>query len=147
MEERKVVIDKSMNEWNNLMQGKEFNQKVMGEFYHHLAMDVAREKKRIGGDFVIANILMTAELREHLRSWLGPDLRIVLLSMTKEDRRERTLARHKGHQTSADTLDLFGSLIEGMEGKEPNTVEIKVTNSMSKQEVVDKILQEIEAIN
>ena len=44
-------------------------------------------------------------------------------------------------------FQLFGSLIEGMEGKEPNTVEIKVTNSMSKQDVVDKILQEIEAIN
>ena len=41
-----------------------------------------------------------------LRSWLGSELRIVILSMTDQDRRERTLARHAGDQTSADTLDV-----------------------------------------
>ena len=106
LEERKAVINRALGEFSKIFEGKEYEKEALTEFYHHLAMDVAREKKRIGGDFVIANILMTAELREHLRSWLGPDLRIVLLSMTKEDRRERTLARHKGHQTSADTLDV-----------------------------------------
>ena len=38
-------------------------------------------------------------------------------------------------------------LIEGVQEKEPNTVEVKVTKSMTKQDVVDKILQEIGGIN
>ena len=106
MEERKVVIDKSMNEWNNLMQGKEFNQKVMGEFYHHLAMDVAREKKRIGGDFVIANFLMTADIRDVVRGVLGSELKMVILTLSTDARRERVLARHDGDPAAADLMDV-----------------------------------------
>ena len=82
--------------------------------------------------------------------------------MSQQERRERTLARHAGDQAAADTLDVghlsfryhiiryfqrVESLIEGIQEKEPNTVEIKVTKSMTKQDVVDKILQEIEAMN
>ena len=67
MEERKAVIDRSLAEWSKIFEGKEHDKEALYEFYHHLAMDVAREKKRIGGDFVIASILMSADIREHLR--------------------------------------------------------------------------------
>ena len=93
--------------------------------------------------------------------------------MTDHDRRERTLARHAGDQASVDTLDVghhsslmnshhqsprvisilmfyitqyfqcLGSLVEGAQENEPNTVEIRVTKTMTKQDVVDKVLQEI----
>ena len=68
MEERKAVIDRSVTEWGKVFQGKEYNKERIIEFYHHLAMDVQREKKRIGGDFVIATILMSADIREKMRS-------------------------------------------------------------------------------
>ena len=67
MEERKAVIDRALVEFSKIFEGKEYEKAALTEFYHHLAMDVAREKKRIGGNFVIANILMSAELRENLR--------------------------------------------------------------------------------
>ena len=41
------------------------------------------------------------------------------------------------------TFQRFAGLIEGIVENEPGTVEIKVTKSMTKQDVVDKILQEI----
>ena len=44
-------------------------------------------------------------------------------------------------------FQLMDRLIEGVQEKEPNTVEVKVTKSMTKQDVVDKILQEIGGIN
>ena len=44
-------------------------------------------------------------------------------------------------------FQLFDSRIEGIQENEPNTFEVKVTKSMTKQDVVDKILQEIEAMN
>ena len=44
-------------------------------------------------------------------------------------------------------FQLFDSRIEGVQEKEPNTFEVKVTKSMTKQDVVDKILQEIGGIN
>ena len=67
MEERKAVIDRSLVEFSKIFEGKEYEKEALTEFYHHLAMDVAREKKRIGGTFVIANIVMSAEIRDHLR--------------------------------------------------------------------------------
>ena len=67
MEERKAVIDRALGEFSKIFEGKEYEKSALTEFYHHLAMDVAREKKRIGGDFVIANIVMSAEIRAHLR--------------------------------------------------------------------------------
>ena len=44
-------------------------------------------------------------------------------------------------------FQLFDSRIEGIQENEPNTFEVKVTKSMTKQDVVDKILQEIGGIN
>ena len=67
MEERKAVIDRALAEWSKIFEGMEYEKGALTEFYHHLAMDVAREKKRIGGDFVIASILMSADIRERLR--------------------------------------------------------------------------------
>ena len=67
MEERKAVIDRALVEFSKIFEGKEYEKEPLTEFYHHLALDVAREKKRIGGTFVIANIVMSAEIREHLR--------------------------------------------------------------------------------
>ena len=40
------------------------------------------------------------------RAELGPDLIIVVLSMSKEDRRERVLRRHQGNVDIADKLDV-----------------------------------------
>ena len=68
LEERKAVIDLGLAEFSKVFQGQqEYNKENVREFYHHLAMDVAREKKRIGGDFVIATLIMTADIREHMR--------------------------------------------------------------------------------
>ena len=37
------------------------------EYYRTMARDIAAEKKRIGGDFAIAHVLMTAEARAAVR--------------------------------------------------------------------------------
>ena len=58
------------------------------------------------------------------RSWLGPDLRIVILSMTDQDRRERTLARHAGDEASADTLDV------GLGHHQSSSVTLKETTTI-----------------
>ena len=57
------------------------------------------------------------------RSWLGPDLRIVILSMTDQDRRERTLARHAGDEASADTLDVGHHQSSSVTLKETTTID------------------------
>ena len=104
-EERKAMIQRT-NLWQDVMAGKEFSRELMLEFYEHLALDIRREKRRIGGDFAIATFILKKEAREHIRKILGSDLIIVNLSMSKEERRERVLTRHPGDTAIADNLDV-----------------------------------------
>merc|ERR1712062_527312 len=92
-EERKAMIERTMVIWADMMAGKEYNVELMLEFYEHLALDIKREKKRIGGDFAIATVVFNRMSRDRLRKILGPDLIFVNLTMSMEERRARVLQR------------------------------------------------------
>ena len=78
----------------------------MKTFYGALAEDVGSEKKRIGGDFAIAHVIVSKEIRDKMREWLGPDLIFVHLEMSQEDRRARVMDRHMGEANAADLMDV-----------------------------------------
>ena len=105
-EERKAMIERTSSMWSDMMAGKEFSRELLLEFYEHLAQDIRREKERIGGDFAIANCIPNKEARDHIRKILGPDLIIVIVSMSQEERRERVLIRHPGDHAIADKMDV-----------------------------------------
>ena len=44
---------------SDLMSGKDYDEELLVEFHRHLAMDIKREKERIGGDFAVASVLLT----------------------------------------------------------------------------------------
>ena len=67
---------------------------------------IGREKKRIGGDFAVAHVILTKEIRDKMREWLGPDLIFVELEMSQEDRRARVMDRHMGEAHAADLMDV-----------------------------------------
>ena len=106
MEERKAVVKKCQNVLGDMMAGNDYDKEIMLEFYRHMAEDIANEKKRIGGDFAIAHVLLTAEMRATMRECLGADLIIIVLTMSSADRRERVLARHADDVNAADLMDV-----------------------------------------
>ena len=53
--------------WGDVMAGKEYDMELMLEYHEHLALDIKREKQRIGGDFAIATFLLDRATRDHLR--------------------------------------------------------------------------------
>ena len=106
MEERKNILKRRRDMMNDLMSGKKYDKEVMLEFVRHLALDVAREKKRIGGDFAVAAVLLTEDVRDQLREILGGQLTIVSLTMSEADRRTRLLQRHGGNDSSADVMEV-----------------------------------------
>ena len=158
--ERQEIVKKMMVMWGDIMTGREFDIETMLEFYRHLALDIKREKERIGGDFAVATVLMNRETRDQLRRILGDQLVIVLLTMSMEERRERILVRHSGDKATADRMDVrlqfckhlfilknisqhFTRLMKPLEKDEPNCWEVKVTGDMSRTEVVEEILRSI----
>ena len=106
MEERRSILKRRRDMMNDLMSGKTYDKEVMLEFVRHLALDVAREKKRIGGDFAVAAVLLTEDVRDQLREILGGQLTIVSLTMSEADRRTRLLQRHGGNDSSADVMEV-----------------------------------------
>ena len=109
-EERRAMIERTNVMWKDMMAGKELDTEIMLEFYEQLAQDIRREKDRIGGDFAIATVILKKEARDHLRKILGSDLVIVILKMSREERRERLLGRHDGNTDAADRLDVSGQV-------------------------------------
>ena len=112
MEERKALIAKTQDMWMNLVNGEEYDKELMIEFHHHMALDIAQEKARIGGDWAVACVLLTRAARSHLRKILGPDLVIVCLTMSDSERRERVLGRHDGDVSAADMMDVSRKSIQ-----------------------------------
>merc|ERR1711936_1541724 len=146
MEERQAMLKKTRNVFGDIFEGKDYNKEQLLEYYGHMASDIASEKRRIGGDWAIAHVLMTADLRAFMREKLGSDLVIVVLTTSSSDRRERILSRHKGDTNSADLMDQFEKVMEGVEENEPNTIELRVNSSMTRDEVVSKIFQKVEEL-
>ena len=143
MEERKKVTQDCHTIWRDLMAGKDYDKELFRKYYQALTGDIKKEKKRIGGDWAIAHVLLTRELRDNMREWLGQDLIIVILTMSSEDRRERVLLRHEGSTEAADMMDAFEKLMEPLGEDEPNTIEVKVTSDMTREEVVARISEEV----
>ena len=67
MEERKAVLKKATHCLDDLMQGREYDKEAILEYYRLLAANIDSEKKRIGGNFAIATVLLTAEIRAAMR--------------------------------------------------------------------------------
>merc|ERR1719427_995517 len=143
MEERQAMLKKTRNIFGDILAGKDYNKEQLLEYYGHMASDIAREKRRIGGDWAIAHVLVSADVRAFMREKLGSDLIIVVLTMSSSDRRHRILSRHKGDTNSADIMDQFEKVMEGVKENEPNTIELRVNSSMTRDEVVTKIFQKV----
>merc|ERR1719189_1608863 len=77
----------------NFIQGREYDEVKVADFYRLMSEDIAREQKRIGGDFAIAQAVPSRKFRDVIRNQLGPKLVFVVLHMTKEEQIARVKAR------------------------------------------------------
>jgi len=145
-EERKAVLKKVQAHWGSMMQGKDYCKEALREYYSLMAEDIAKEKKRIGGDFAIAHVLLTVDFRALMRKLLGPDLIIIVLTMSSEDRWQRLIERQPGVEPSTEVLDQFEKIMEEVENNEQNTIEIRVESAMTKDGVVAEIMQRVEQL-
>ena len=82
--------------------------------------------------------------RDHIKANLGPDLRFVVLNMSKEDQQARIKARHGDKESIAnDALTNTYDLYEPATDDEHNAIDVQITPEMSPDDVVDKILEMI----
>ena len=140
-QERTDAIKQGMKDFIAMIEGKSFDQKNVEAFYTAMCKDINAERKRMGGDWVVAQAVPTRSLRDHIRKQLGPDLIFVVLNMTKEDQMKRIMQRHGEEQsTIVDFLTKLYDFYEPATEDEENAIDVEVTNDMSREDVVQKIL-------
>ena len=66
-------------------------------YFTHLCQDISGERRRVGGDWVVAYVAFNRELRQVVRSCLGPELTMVFLHMTDNTVEERLRRRTRGN--------------------------------------------------
>merc|ERR1719300_1793006 len=86
--ERAELVRKVQDVWGPLMAGLEYDKELLLEYYVALCEDINKQKERIGGDWAVAHVVLSKEVRDTLRRILGPDLVIIILTMSKEAKRE-----------------------------------------------------------
>ena len=110
-------------------------------FYTNIAKDVAAQKKRIGGKFSIAQGVTSQELRNHIRLTI-PDCIFITLTMTKEAQIKRLKARYREDISEGllDAMSGIHKLYELPGENEPNTFNVDITDSMNREDVLNKVL-------
>ena len=96
IKERKEVVSKAHAEFDAMLKGKEHDVRKIEDFYRAMCQDISRERRRLGGDWVVAMLVPTRLTRDTVRRALGPEVELVVLDMDKEDQVARLHARHNG---------------------------------------------------
>ena len=66
--ERRAMADKSAKQWRARMAGEEWQAAPIEEASREMFQDIARERARLGGDWVVACVLDTRDIRDLARS-------------------------------------------------------------------------------
>jgi gluconate kinase len=140
-QERIDVVANSLTGLLDLCQGREYDFETTAKFYTFLCKDIAREQKRIGGDFAIAQAVPSRKFRDHIRSQMGENLVFAVLHMSKEDQLVRIKARHGEANEAIDMLTKCYDVFEPAAEDEPNTIHVIVTKEMTREDVADKIIR------
>jgi len=109
-------------------------------YYTLMAKDILKERKRVGGDWVVVYAMAKRADRDVIRKVLGDDLIFVVLDISLELVKERLKGRGEGEEKLAEEHYRY----EPAQEDEPNTIgfEIKkeATREQNAQAVYDLII-------
>ena len=136
-------VDKGQIMYSDIGSGRKFNVDNAKRFYDAMAKIVVHERKRLGGDFAIAQAIPTRELRDFVRNICGPDLIFVILVLPKQTALDRLQKRHGDEKLSDARTDMCVKLIDAYESKgenEENSFDIVIDGDMTPDDVAEKIM-------
>ena len=91
----------------NLFYIIEYDRAPFHPFYRLMCEDIRRERGRIGGDWAVAQFVMTREMRDTIRAELGPELVFVLLEMDPDAALSRLSRRHSGNEKALEMVKVM----------------------------------------
>jgi len=146
--ERSAIVKKVQAVWGNLFAGMEYDKELVKQYYTEMCKDISTQRERIGGDWAIAHVVFSREIRDMMRKIFGPELLFIVLTMSKEDRNKRLMERHDGDLKFVETMETFEKIMDANDNKsvpEPNTISVTVTKDMTRMQVVEEVQRLIKA--
>ena len=110
-------------------------------FLKLMCREVETQRERLGGDFAVAYLVQTRESRDLCRA-LCPDLVFITMTMTEECQRKRLEGRFGEQEIPQFLIRLFEES-EPAGDDEENANNIMITEEMSREDVLNKVLVHI----
>ena len=140
--DRLQAIEDGFPEFIKFFKGEPYNQDRLKGYYTAMCKNIKSEKSRLGGDWAVACGVPTKQLRDHIRTQLGPDLVFVILVMPEEDQKKRILARHGEESGSInERQSRMYELFEPAQKDESKTIDITIDIDMTRKDVVHRIME------
>ena len=109
---------------------------------YHMGQHISSQKKRLGGDMVVAQSIFSRKQRDYLRNIIGPDLVFIVLNMSNECQMQRLKRRHGNADAGwIKILNKYAELCEPAEEDEENAFNVDITDEMSPEYVLQNILE------
>ena len=137
--DRREKLKSLEKEWWKLIRGEDYN---LDDFYALMCDNILSERRRVGGDWVVAQAVPTKKLRDLIKSKLGPDLVFVVLNLKKDHQLERLGPRSA--TLGEELIKMWmGMKYEPAEENEEKAIDLKITREMELDDVVAKIMEKI----
>ena len=116
--------------------------------YQEMAKDISKQRKRLGGNWAIAQAVFTRAQRDFLCKSIGSDLVFLVLNMTKDCQMNRIKNRH-GDSFGEGLLNMlfkYAELCEPAGDDEQNAYNITITEDMNVEDVMKKVLNIVQKL-
>ena len=113
------------------------------EMYKEMSQYIKEERKRIGGDWAVAQAVPNRAMRDEIKKIL-PDVTFVTLTIKEEDLRARLEKRHGEEQSDINEMMIsMQKYYEPATADEVNAFNIDLETSMTPEDVVQIILNKL----
>ena len=104
-------------------------------FYYLMSMDILKERKRVGGNWIVAYAAAKRADRDVIRKVCGKDLIFVVLDISLDLVIERLKGRGQGEAELAKAHSFY----EPVEKDEPNTIPFEMKRGATREENANAI--------
>ena len=124
------------------MEFKDEHIEKMQPMFDLMAKDIIHQRKRLGGNMVIAQAVHSQKQRERMRKIIGPDLVFIVLGMSRECQKKRIMGRHGEDfpETFLNIMIKMAEIYEPAGAEEENAFNVVITEEDSRDDVLQKIV-------
>ena len=144
-ESMKVILP-GATEWSKIIKFLDYDSQLVSNLYREMARFILKEKKRIGGDWVVAQAVPTRQMRDAIKEVLGDQCTFLTLCLSEEANAQRVEERFSGAKSKAAEdmkkmcIKMY-RLFESVEVNESHAFNLIVEPDMDISQVTETILK------